>query len=187
MCWKKKKTHTKYYTRIRKYLKSLLSCLFCLQTASLWDYDLQDSLKNNEPRAPFLSSISGWDAVRCPQHTNRPQPRARRDLQAFRLSRIFKPWAIRKQTGSQGSLYRLCRCDGNDGVAKWTGRALSCSFRKLQLIGYLQAVGVGDGQGQEEWGPRISDASMLSDLPRSKPQSSWAVCVLVKLWLTWVF
>ena len=35
-------------------------------------------------------------------------------------------------------------------MAKWTGRALSCSFRKLQLIGYLQAVGVGDGQGQEE-------------------------------------
>ena len=52
--------------------------------------------------------------------------------------------------GSQGSLYRLCRCDGNDGAAKWTGRALSYRFRKLQLIGYLQAAGVGEGQGHEE-------------------------------------
>ena len=169
MCRKKKNPH-----QALGFLNPLLSCLFCLQTASLWDYDLEDSLKNNEPWAPFLSSISGWDAVRCPQHTNRLPPRAKHDLQAFQLSRIFKPWAIRKQMGSQGSLYRLCRCDGNDGAAKWTGRALSYRFRKLQLIGYLQAAGVGEGQGHEEWGhwgPPISGASLLSDLPRSKLQS----------------
>lgn len=54
---------------------------------------------------------------------------------------------MRKQTGSQVSLYRDVAVTVVNGMVEQSGWFLSRSFRKLQFIGCLLAVGVGERQG----------------------------------------